>query len=148
MRPVFHADFKEYFVKDKESTVLSVQISQNTPHNHTACDVVIDCRYARTDPEHSDGWTQLDTELGKISKLLQHSQFTLGFHSREDMTGFAETVLEKKMPSISRHATVRYSMHEEHEDKIGHRFPEEDRWYRAALNSQELTGMISVVLYI
>lgn len=147
----YHVDrlsrrFRRVFRQEKELTILSIQFSENTIHNYTSATIVIDCRFAKIDPEHPSGWTRLHMELSKIRGLSRHSKFTFGFRSREDMTDFAETILEK-MPSIIQHATVRYGIHEEHEDKVGHRFPEEDRWYRASLDSQELTGMIFIVLH-
>lgn len=84
---------------------------------------------------NSDMWATLNTT---ISSLQRPTQFLLGFHDRARMIRFAADVVSKKLPLLSTHGEVLYTvakMEERKKDLYRHLY-----WYQASLESEELQG--------
>lgn len=138
---ILRADFKNRAYSDLESTILSMQIPRDPVQSDVILNVVLDCRFANVNEEHSKDWTQLDSDFSDIGSMISKAQLLFGFNGREDMVWFAETILEKRMPSVSRIATVHYSLYR---DECANNIQDEGKqrggWYRASLDSEDLTG--------
>lgn len=85
-------------------------------------DVIID--------DNSDGWAKLNTTIGSLER---RTQFLFGFHDRARMLRFAADIVSDKLPSLSTHGEVQYTVALACD------------WYQASLDSEELQG--SSVLY-
>ncbi len=129
-----------FYNYDPDRTILDLHVLQDPERNRIAFNIVADCRSTTAD-EDVKHWTRLDTQIGKIDSegLIHKLECVFGFNDREEMVRFATTVLATKMPSVSRLAVVRYSVHVS-EQWFG-------KWYRASLDSEELTGMPFVSLH-
>lgn len=80
--------------------------------------------------------------------MIREAQLLFGFSDREDMVCFAETVLEKRMPSITRLATVRYSLYDECANNIQHEDKHRGGGYRASLDSEDLLGTLFISKHV
>lgn len=116
------------------STKIVFQTLRDPIHDLTAFKVIIDCDEAKTDEPFSNYWTQLDLAFTRIGVRTHQAQFLFGFCYREAMVSFARTILENKMPYISRAAEVRFSL----------RYPDKCRWFQASLDSEEVRGELSI----
>lgn len=103
--------------------------------------------WAVTDTEFCSSykWAVLDTT---VNSLQQQIQFLFGFDDRMRMLSFADAVVDKKLPSLSkRGGGVRYAITRKEEEK---RAPEDDwpyrYWYQASPESDELRGASSLQL--
>lgn len=54
------------------------------------------------------------------------------------MMSFVRTILEGKLPSISRAAEVRFSL----------RYPDKCRWFQASLDSDEVRGKLASIMFL
>lgn len=106
----------------------ALTVSRCPHHDRPTFSVVIDCSYAQAQEEHIDKWTHFDTAFSKISASIRRSQFVFAFSNHEDMVRFAETIVANKLPTVSRRATVRYSIERD------------GKWYQASLESEVLQG--------
>lgn len=118
-------------------TILDLQILRDPVQNRTTVLVIVDIRGVAVD-EEPGRWTRLDSEFNKINGQIRQAKFVLGFDDRVEMARFATNILAEKMPSICSLADVRYSICILDDDKES--WDLHDKWYRASLDSEELTG--------
>ena len=122
----------------KTSTPDDMLVSLRTPQDadRTYIDLKVAIACTGADHEWLAEWGQLDSTINTISPLIRRAQFIFGFRGQIAMNRFAEDV-PSKIPSISRIATIRYSLR----GKNG-------GWCRALPGSGVLQGMYFVFLYI
>lgn len=140
--PFVYSDFKNIALHHRKRTVLNVQILRDPTQNNITIRIIFDCRNT-TRKKDINHWARLDSEFSKISTQIRHAECVFGFTDREEMVRFTTTILEKKMPAISRLASLRYSIHIRYDQDRVYK-----GWHQASLDSAELGGTSLVPLYV